>query len=198
MLTYEEMVNRNLILAHTWLQYKLRHYEEIPVPNGAHVIILPTNDPELLQANLDLALKLAADGEQRPVLLVPEAVLLQELPVATEAEEERPLTSSLPTVPVADLRTKMKDVLARVEDQPIVITQRGRPQAVLLDYDAYNEMVERLEILQDAQDVLAAAQAKQMPTEFVPVRELAYERVREEPLILKEGQTPPGAKTESP
>ena len=52
----------------------------------------------------------------------------------------QPLT---PVSPFSDLRTKPKQVLAKLKESPVVLTLRGRPTAVLVDYEAYNTMVQR-------------------------------------------------------
>lgn len=75
------------------------------------------------------------------------------------------LTKSLPILPIADLRNKAKEVLEQVRQQPIVITQKGRPRAVLVDYDAYNELIEQVEILEDTRDALIISRAKDTGSE---------------------------------
>ena len=79
--------------------------------------------------------------------------------------------TSLPILPISDLRNKAKDVLKRVQTQPIVITQRSRPQAVLVEYEHYNEMARRLEALEDARDALLLDHAMATATEFVTLDE---------------------------
>lgn len=98
------------------------------------------------------------------------------------------LTKSLPILPIADLRNKAKEILDQVRRQPVVITQKGRPRAVLVDYDAYNELIERLEILEDTRDALIIARASETAREFVSAEELLqqYERVHGEALSLEE------------
>jgi prevent-host-death family protein len=54
----------------------------------------------------------------------------------------------LPILAVSDLRHKPKDVFARLSENPIVLTLRGRPRAVLMDYDAYNEIAELQQTLE--------------------------------------------------
>jgi prevent-host-death family protein len=46
-----------------------------------------------------------------------------------------------PILPISDLRAQTKEILQQASEQPIVITQNGRPSAVLISYQAYNEMV---------------------------------------------------------
>lgn len=46
-----------------------------------------------------------------------------------------------PISPFSDLRTKPKQILAKLKESPVVLTLRGRPSAVLIDYNTYNAMV---------------------------------------------------------
>jgi prevent-host-death family protein len=57
----------------------------------------------------------------------------------------------LPIYPVTDLRNQAKNALAEAANQPVVITQNGRASAVLLGYELYNEIVEKLERLEHYQ-----------------------------------------------
>jgi prevent-host-death family protein len=56
--------------------------------------------------------------------------------------------------PISDLRIRQNSVLAQVAEGPVVLTQRGRAAAVLVKPDLWNELVQRLEDLQDALDVM--------------------------------------------
>lgn len=49
-----------------------------------------------------------------------------------------------PILPISDLRVQAKEILKQARKQPIVITQNGRPSAVLISYQEYNEMVMQL------------------------------------------------------
>ena len=42
---------------------------------------------------------------------------------------------------VTDLRNQAKEALKQAQQQPVVITQNGRPSAVLVDYQSYNKLV---------------------------------------------------------
>ncbi|MBI4771879.1 MAG: type II toxin-antitoxin system Phd/YefM family antitoxin [Chloroflexi bacterium] len=46
-----------------------------------------------------------------------------------------------PIIPFGDLRRRAKDVLAGLKERPVVLTLRGRPRAVLMDYQAYDARV---------------------------------------------------------
>jgi prevent-host-death family protein len=54
-------------------------------------------------------------------------------------------------MPVSDLRRKTRDVIeaARTGDGVVYITQHGRPAVVLIDYERYETLMERLEDLSD-------------------------------------------------
>ncbi len=72
-LTREEMFQRNLALTKKRLLHVLRNPSALqPIFPGAHVINLPQDDPELLGANLALAMELARRGDGRPIVMIPE------------------------------------------------------------------------------------------------------------------------------
>jgi prevent-host-death family protein len=43
-------------------------------------------------------------------------------------------------LPVSDLRSNATNYLEQVKEQPFIITQRGRPRAVLVDYERYSQI----------------------------------------------------------
>ena len=55
--------------------------------------------------------------------------------------------------PLSEFRSKLAVCLKQVHDtkRPMVITQRGRGTAVLLDVGEYQAMIQRLELLEDIQ-----------------------------------------------
>ena len=61
-------------------------------------------------------------------------------------------------VPLSDLRIRQAEVLAQLDDEPVVLAQRGRPAAVLVSVEAWNRLMERLELLEDS---LEAAEARE-------------------------------------
>ena len=70
-----------------------------------------------------------------------------------------------PIAPFSDLRTRSKKILAQLKDTPVVLTMRGRPSAVLIDYDAYNALIQKQQALEMAQaqtGQLSLAQAADM------------------------------------
>ena len=50
----------------------------------------------------------------------------------------------MPTLPVSELRTHQAQVLARLQEGPVLLTQRGRGAGVLVHPDRWNELVEAL------------------------------------------------------
>jgi len=71
--TREEMFERNLELT---IQRLLREIEAPEayewIPENARVINLPKDDPALLRANLELAVKLSQEDDNRPIVLIPD------------------------------------------------------------------------------------------------------------------------------
>ena len=91
---------------------------------------------------------------------------------------------AFPVLPVSDLRTQAKEILETVKAQPVIITQRGRANAVLLSFDLYNEMTARLEHLEDLRDAALLRRAQETSEGVVPASALLtqYERQFREPL----------------
>lgn len=55
------------------------------------------------------------------------------------------MSSQVKILPVSDLRSNATNYLEQVKAQPFIITQRGRPRAVLVDYERYSQMAEGVE-----------------------------------------------------
>jgi len=58
---------------------------------------------------------------------------------------------SFVTVPVTDVRMKLNAILAGL-DKPVFVTQHGRVKAVLLDIDAYNDLLDEVDDARLASD----------------------------------------------
>jgi len=72
-LSREEMFERNMELTTQRLLKEIEAPEVFQwIPQNARVINLPKDDPELLDANLALAMKLAREKDERPIVLIPE------------------------------------------------------------------------------------------------------------------------------
>jgi hypothetical protein len=73
--TKEQTMERNLSMAETHLLRILERPQLLNgIPDGAHVVLLPVNDQELLETNLKavnhLVRKMSGDGSREPVILV--------------------------------------------------------------------------------------------------------------------------------
>ncbi len=79
---------------------------------------------------------------------------------------------ALPVLPISDLRSKAKEVLQQIKKQPIILTQRGRARAVLVDFDTYNQLVERQTVLEQALDALLLQRARETAQEYLPLEAL--------------------------
>jgi len=72
-LSCEEMFERNLELTRRRLLKEIEAPEAFEwIPQNARIINLPKDAPELLKANLELAMKLAGEKDARPIVLIPE------------------------------------------------------------------------------------------------------------------------------
>jgi prevent-host-death family protein len=60
-------------------------------------------------------------------------------------------------VPKTDLRDRIRDELAELGEDTIVVTERGRPLAVAISVERWNALQETMENLEDA---LAVAEAR--------------------------------------
>lgn len=60
-------------------------------------------------------------------------------------------------IPISSLRQTQNEVLGKLPESPVVLTQHGRAVAVLVDPDTWNDLLEELETWQDS---FAALEAK--------------------------------------
>jgi len=80
-----------------------------------------------------------------------------------------------PVIPISEFRRDTKQVLIQVVRGPVVLTSRGRATAVLVDFDTYNEIAQRLQTLEELRDeaVAIVAQANLDKMEFDSLDALA-------------------------
>lgn len=73
----------------------------------------------------------------------------------------RPVRVSEDFVPVSELKAKTADWLRRIAEtgQPLVVTQNGRPAAVLLSPEAFDALTERVALTAAVEEGLADADA---------------------------------------
>jgi prevent-host-death family protein len=75
-------------------------------------------------------------------------------------------------VAVTDFRNKTKEVLDKAKEAPVILTQRSRPAAVVVDYDTYQAQIKLLEELELKLDDLLLAHAIQSSKELAPLEDL--------------------------
>ncbi len=75
-------------------------------------------------------------------------------------------------VAVTDFRNKAKEVLDQAKQAPVILTQRSRPAAVVVDYDTYQAQVKLLEELELKLDDLLLAKAIASSKELVSLDEM--------------------------
>jgi prevent-host-death family protein len=79
---------------------------------------------------------------------------------------------------VSDLRTRKSEILSKLRDGPVVLTQHARAVGVLVSPGKWNQLIEELENLQDA---LAALEARQDAEPSVELEQYAATRSRHVP-----------------
>lgn len=82
----------------------------------------------------------------------------------------------LELIPISRLRQEQNEVLKRLAEGPVVLTQYGDAAAVLVDPDQWNQVVEELETWMDSFDALEARLAVAMGEDEV----LDWEEARAE------------------
>ncbi len=83
-------------------------------------------------------------------------------------------------VPLAEMQSRLVELLKHLPQAPVILTQNDRAQAVLVSPEAWNELVGELEDLRDALDALHAYEAYQEKPEAVRSwREIRAELVAE-------------------
>lgn len=91
-------------------------------------------------------------------------------------------------VPFSDLRRRAREIIEALEEQPVILTLRGRPKAVLVDYEAFNRMVKQHQALSEALDAYLLEKAVETATGYHPVEEL----LRQHEELFGERITPEG------
>lgn len=59
-------------------------------------------------------------------------------------------------IPISKLRQTQSEVLEKLPEGPVVLTQRGEAIAVLVEPEQWNRLIEELEIWQDSFDAMEA------------------------------------------
>jgi prevent-host-death family protein len=82
------------------------------------------------------------------------------------------MQSLAPIYPISDLRRHTKKILNDLDDSPVVLTMRGRPRAVLVDYADYDALVKRQQALEMTRDAFLLQQAQAAATGYRPFADL--------------------------
>jgi len=85
-------------------------------------------------------------------------------------------------LPASEVRDKISLVLKQLieTEEPVFITQYSRPKAVLIKYEVYNALMDRLEELEDLHD-MAEAEKAYRKGEGQDFEEFVTELKREQP-----------------
>ena len=59
-------------------------------------------------------------------------------------------------IPISEIRKRQAQVLEEIRRRPVILTQRGHGIAVLLSLEQWEQLMERLEDLEDAMTALEA------------------------------------------
>ena len=51
-----------------------------------------------------------------------------------------------PTVPISNLRNEQDDILQMMDEQPVMLTQRGKARAALVNIEQWNHIMDLLEM----------------------------------------------------
>ncbi len=73
-----------------------------------------------------------------------------------------------PIHPISDLRYRTKEIFKLLKERPVILTQHGRPQAVLVDYETYRQMAQRQQSLEDARDAFLLQRAQESSAGYLP------------------------------
>lgn len=93
------------------------------------------------------------------------------------------------TLPISELRHAQAQVIGRLSNGPIVLTQRGRAAAILVDPAMWNRLLEQLEDLQDTVDGLEAlAEYRKDPSTTRPLSDVLYDFNISERVLAEEGE----------
>lgn len=95
-------------------------------------------------------------------------------------------------LPISDLQTKTKEIVEGVKKtgDPVIITQRGRPAALLVNYEEYEGMLHTLDEMSypDWQERLERAKKESESGQFVTLEELKEKLQKKREKSAKRGK----------
>lgn len=85
-------------------------------------------------------------------------------------------------LPISEVKARLPELVTRVEtrEEEIVVTRKGKPAAVLVNYDEYKRLKETLEVLSDPDLMRQIRRSQQFYSEGG--NGLSFEEVFDEPL----------------
>ena len=51
-----------------------------------------------------------------------------------------------PTIPISNLRNEQEEILSMMDEQPVMLTQRGKARATLVNVEQWNQLMDTLEM----------------------------------------------------
>jgi len=86
------------------------------------------------------------------------------------------------TLPISEVKTRLPELVSGVEDreEEIVVTRKGKPAAVLVNYAEYERLKESLDVLSDPDLMRQISQSKAFYSKGR--KGLSFEQVFDEPL----------------
>ncbi|MGQ9583778.1 MAG: type II toxin-antitoxin system Phd/YefM family antitoxin [Anaerolineae bacterium] len=70
------------------------------------------------------------------------------------------MTTIPEVVPISEMRIRQAEILEGLGDRPVVLAHRGHAAAVLVSLEKWNGLIEELEDLRDAVELMEARQSR--------------------------------------
>jgi PHD/YefM family antitoxin component YafN of YafNO toxin-antitoxin module len=71
-------------------------------------------------------------------------------------------------VPISEIRKRQNEILIQLQDSPVILTQRGRAAAVMVNPQEWNRLVNKLKDLEEAlEETLDVRAAQEMGARII-------------------------------
>lgn len=89
------------------------------------------------------------------------------------------------TLPISEVKARLPELVTGIEEreEEVIVTRRGKPAAVLVNYDEYERLKETIDVLSDS-DLMSQIQKSQAYYR-TDKRGISFENVFGEPLVSK-------------
>lgn len=89
------------------------------------------------------------------------------------------------TLPISEVKARLPELVTGIEEreEEVIVTRRGKPAAVLVNYDEYERLKETIDVLSDS-DLMSQIQKSQAYYR-TDQRGISFENVFGEPLVSK-------------